>query len=136
MPKSRNSRYVCLTFCRGSGIISVRLPRKRPFRTRENEWTAQFYRRNTLANLKSSIKRIRTSRRKEAYNQIRRSTARTYVKKARRLIEEGNLEEAQGVVQLAISALDRAAQRGVIHKNNAARRKSRLVQQLNQAMQS
>lgn len=89
-----------------------------------------------MANLKSSIKRIRSSRRKAAYNQIRRSTARTYVKKARRLIEEGNLEEAKPVVQLAISALDRAAQKGVIHKNNAARRKSRLVQQLNQAMQS
>ena len=89
-----------------------------------------------MANLKSSIKRVRSSRRKAAYNQIRRSTASTYVKKARRLIAEGNLEEAQDVVQLAISALDRAAQRGVIHKNNAARRKSRLVQQLNQAMQS
>ena len=89
-----------------------------------------------MANLKSSIKRIRSSRRKAEYNQIRRSTARTYVKKARSLIAEGNLEEAQAVVQLAISALDRAAQRGVIHKNNAARRKSRLVQQLNQAMQS
>jgi small subunit ribosomal protein S20 len=89
-----------------------------------------------LANLKSSIKRIRSSRRKAEYNQIRRSTARTYIKKARSLIAEGNLEEAQAVVQLAISALDRAAQRGVIHKNNAARRKSRLVQQLNQAMQS
>jgi small subunit ribosomal protein S20 len=104
--------------------------------TRESEWTVQFYRRNTLANLKSSIKRIRSSRRKAEYNQIRRSTARTYIKKARSLIAEGNLEEAQAVVQLAISALDRAAQRGVIHKNNAARRKSRLVQQLNQAMQS
>ena len=89
-----------------------------------------------MANLKSSIKRIRSSRRKAEYNQIRRSTARTYVKKARSLIAEGNLEEAQSVVQLAIRALDRAAQRGVIHKNNAARRKSRLVQQLNQAMQS
>ena len=89
-----------------------------------------------MANLKSSIKRIRSSRRKAEYNQIRRSTARTHVKKARSLIAEGNLEEAQAVVQLAISALDRAAQRGVIHKNNAARRKSRLVQQLNQAMQS
>ena len=86
-----------------------------------------------MANLKSSIKRIRSSRRKAAYNQIRRSTARTYVKKARRLIAEGNLEEAQSVVQLAVSALDRAAQKGVIHKNNAARRKSRLVKKLNAA---
>ncbi len=95
---------------------------------------SQFDRRNTLANLKSSIKRIRTSRRRAAYNQITRSTARTYIKKARLLIEEGNLEEAQTVVHLAVQALDRAAQKGVIHRNNASRRKSRLVKALNQAM--
>ena len=87
-----------------------------------------------MANLKSSIKRIRSSRRKAAYNQITRSTARTYIKKARQLIEEGNLEEAQTVVQQAIQALDKAAQKGVIHHNNASRRKSRLVRALNQAM--
>jgi len=67
-------------------------------------------------------------------NQIVRSTARTYVKKARRLIAEGNLEEAQRVVRQALSALDKAAQKGVIHRNNAARRKSRLMKLLNEAM--
>jgi small subunit ribosomal protein S20 len=87
-----------------------------------------------LANLRSSIKRIRSSRRKAAYNQITRSTARTYVKRARRLIEAGDLEEAQAVVHQAIRSLDRAAQKGVIHRNNAARRKSRLMKLLNQAM--
>jgi small subunit ribosomal protein S20 len=45
------------------------------------------------------------------------------------------LEEAQEVVQRAISALDKAAQKGVIHPNNAARRKSRLMKHLNQALQ-
>jgi small subunit ribosomal protein S20 len=95
---------------------------------------SQLDRRNTLANLKSSIKRIRSSRRKAVYNQITRSTARTYIKKARQLIEDGNLEEAQTVVQLAVQALDKAAQKGVIHHNNASRRKSRLVRALNQAM--
>jgi small subunit ribosomal protein S20 len=89
-----------------------------------------------LANLKSSLKRIRSSRRKAEYNQIVRSTARTYVQRARRLIDEGQLEEAREVVQKAVSALDKAAQKGVIHPNNAARRKSRLMRHLNQAMQS
>jgi small subunit ribosomal protein S20 len=89
-----------------------------------------------LANLKSSIKRIRSSRRKAAYNRITRSTASTYVKKARRLIEDGQAQEARQVVQLAISALDKAAQKGVIHRNNAARRKSRLIKQLNEALQA
>ena len=86
-----------------------------------------------MANLKSSMKRVRSSRRRAQYNQITRSTARTYVKKARALIEQGNLEEAAAVVDQAVSALDRAAQKGVIHRNNAARRKSRLVRALNQA---
>jgi small subunit ribosomal protein S20 len=88
-----------------------------------------------LANLKSSMKRIRSSRRKAERNQIVRSTARTYVRRARRLIDEGQLEEARKVVQQAISALDKAAQKGVIHPNNAARRKSRLMNHLNQASQ-
>ena len=86
-----------------------------------------------MANLKSSIKRIRSSRRKAAYNQIVRSTANTYVKRARRLIDAGELEEAQQVVRQAVSALDRAARKGVIHTNNAARRKSRLMKHLNAA---
>jgi small subunit ribosomal protein S20 len=87
-----------------------------------------------LANLKSSIKRIRSSRRKAAHNQIVRSTANTYIKKARRLIEAGDLENAQDVVREAVSALDRAARKGVIHTNKAARHKSRLMKRLNEAM--
>jgi small subunit ribosomal protein S20 len=79
------------------------------------------------------MKRIRSSQRKAAINQIRRSTARTYIRKARRLIADGNLEEAEVVVRKAVSALDRAAERGVIHRNNAARRKSRLMKLYNQA---
>ena len=87
-----------------------------------------------MANIRSALKRVRSSRRKAVRNQIVRSTARTYVKKARRLIAEGNLEEAQRVVRQALSALDKAAQKGVIHRNNAARRKSRLMKLLNEAM--
>jgi len=86
-----------------------------------------------LANLKSSLKRIRSSRRRAVRNQIVRSTARTYVKKARRLIAEGDLEQAEVIVRRAVSALDRAAQKGVIHRNNAARRKSRLLKLFNDA---
>jgi small subunit ribosomal protein S20 len=48
------------------------------------------------------------------------------------LIDKGRLEEAREAVRVAVSALDKAAKKGIIHKNNAARRKSRLVQQLNQ----
>ena len=79
------------------------------------------------------MKRIRSSRRRAQHNQVTRSTARTYVKRARRLIEQGNFDEAEAVVVQAVSALDKAAEKGVIHRNNAARRKSRLVKMLNQA---
>ena len=86
-----------------------------------------------MANIQSSIKRIRSSQRRAEYNQVARSTARTYVKKARTLIEQGNLDQAALVVNQAMSALDKAASTGVIHPNNAARRKSRLVKALNKA---
>ena len=86
-----------------------------------------------MANLKSSIKRVRSSRRKAAHNHIVRTTAKTHIRKARRLIADKQFDEAQAFVQDAISALDKAAQKGVIHKNNAARRKSRLVKLYNQA---
>jgi len=60
-----------------------------------------------------------------------KSRTRTYVSRARNAIEEGDKQEAEGAVQAAVSVLDRAAQKGIIHKNNAARRKSRLMQRFN-----
>jgi small subunit ribosomal protein S20 len=61
-----------------------------------------------------------------------RGRARTAVKKARLLIDAGQVEEAREAVRAAVVALDKAAQKGIIRKNNAARRKSRLMQQFNQ----
>jgi small subunit ribosomal protein S20 len=86
-----------------------------------------------LANIRSAIKRIRSSARKREHNQVFRSRARTYVNKARKLIAEGKIEEAREEVQLAIVALDKAAAKGIIHRNKAARSKSRLMKRLNQA---
>ena len=86
-----------------------------------------------MANTRSALKRIRSSERKRQRNRIFRSSARTHVKKARKLVtEQGKTEESQAAVRQAISALDKAAQKGVIHKNNAARRKARLMKMLNQ----
>ncbi len=89
-----------------------------------------------MANTRSALKRIRSSERKRVRNRIVRSSARTHVKKARKLIAEGKLDEAEAAVRKAIGALDKAAEKGVIHKNNAARRKSRLMRIFNQTMQS
>jgi len=89
-----------------------------------------------LANIKSAIKRVRSSERRRLRTRRVRTEARTYVKTAREHIEAGELEEAQKSVAEAIRVLDRAAERGIIHKNNAARRKSRLLRTLNQATQN
>ncbi len=86
-----------------------------------------------MANIRSAIKRIRSSARKRERNQVFRSRARTYVNKARKLIAEGKIEEAREEVQLAIVALDKAAAKGIIHRNKAARSKSRLMKRLNRA---
>jgi small subunit ribosomal protein S20 len=86
-----------------------------------------------LANTQSAIKRLRSSERRRLHNRVYRGGARTAVRKARHLLESGQIEEAREAVQVAVQALDKAASKGIIHKNNAARRKSRLVHQLNQA---
>jgi len=86
-----------------------------------------------LANIRSAIKRIRSSARKRERNQAFRSRVRTLINKTRRLIAEGKIEEAREEAQLAIVALDKAAQKGIIHKNKAARSKSRLMKRLNQS---
>ena len=89
-----------------------------------------------MANTKSAIKRIRSSEKRRLRNRRFRTQARTYIKRARAQIEAGQLEEARKTVALAIRALDKAAEKGIIHKNNAARRKSRLMRRLNQALQA
>lgn len=86
-----------------------------------------------MANIKSSAKRARQNVKRQTSNRFFATTARTYVKKARTQIETGDLESAEATVKLAQKALDKAAKKGIIHKNNAARRKSRLVLALNKA---
>lgn len=86
-----------------------------------------------MANTKSATKRARQNEKRRTANRVYRSSAGTHVKKARRLIEAGDLDQADVQVASAISALDKAAQKGIIHKNNAARRKSRLVSLLRKA---
>jgi len=86
-----------------------------------------------LANIKSAIKRIRQSEKARVRNRVHRTKARTYVKKVNALLGQQRIDEANVAIQDAISALDRAASHGVIHKNNAARRKSRLMARLNKS---
>jgi len=84
-----------------------------------------------LANNKSARKRIRISEEKRVRNRPYRTAARTSVKKAELAIRAGDQVVAQTAVSDAISMLDRVAGKGIIHKNNAARRKSRLMAKYN-----
>ena len=80
-----------------------------------------------------SAKSNRASIRKRDRNLPLRSRARTSIRNARRLIDNGDLDAADTAVHSAVVALDKAAAKGALHPNNASRRKSRLMSQLTQA---
>ena len=86
-----------------------------------------------MPNTKSAHKQVRVSQKRKLRNQSIRSQNKTAVKKAEELIFSGKVKEAEAEVKKAISSLDKAAGKGVLHANNAARRKSRLAKKLNQA---
>jgi small subunit ribosomal protein S20 len=83
-----------------------------------------------LANIKSQIKRNRQNEKRRLRNRYFAGRARTFVRRARAEIAGGEMEDARTATIAAISALDKAAEKGIIHKNNAARRKSRLMKRL------
>jgi len=89
-----------------------------------------------LPRTKSAQKQERVAERRRLHNKSIRTLCKTSITKAERLIFSGELQSAQAAVVAAISALDKAAEKGVIHPNNAARRKSRLMKKLNEALAS
>lgn len=89
-----------------------------------------------MANTRSALKRMRQTEKRRQRNRKVRTETRTYIKRARAQIDAGELEAAQQSVSQAIRALDKAAEKGILHRNNAARRKSRLMSRLNQALQA
>jgi len=89
-----------------------------------------------LPTLKSSKKRMRTSLKRQVRNQAVRSRLKTYLKKTRLTIAEGDQEKALATLREVYSELDNAARKGVIHPNTAARKKSRLSRSLNRKITS
>ena len=85
-----------------------------------------------MANNKSAEKRIRVAERRRQRNKPFRTAARSSVRRAEMAIADGDETMATSAVAAAVSMLDRVASKGVIHRNNAARRKSRLMAKLNQ----
>jgi len=86
-----------------------------------------------LPNIKSAQKQMRVAERRQLRDKSIRSLCKTNITKAEKLIFSGELELAQKAVVVAVTSLDKAAEKGIIHPNNAARRKSRLMKKLNEA---
>ena len=86
-----------------------------------------------MANILSAKKRIKLTQKQTARNRAIRSTYRTAIKRYEQALAANDIEKAQELLQVAISKIDWAASKGVIHENEAARRKSRLTKRLNQA---
>lgn len=80
-----------------------------------------------MPNIKSVVKDVRKSRERHARNVAAKSKIKTHIKKAKAVVEGGDAEAAQRAISEAISVIDKAAAKGIIHKNAAARRKSHLM---------
>ena len=83
-----------------------------------------------MANIKSAKKRIKVTEVKTAQNRMIKSALKTTIKKFEAAVAANNAEEAQASFVKVTKALDMAAQKGVVHKNMAARKKSRLAAKL------
>mgnify|MGYP000681001073 FL=1 len=84
-----------------------------------------------MANTASARKRARQAEKRRLRNKSYKTRFKNAVKKVLKAIEQGNRENVEELLRQAISAIDKAAQKGVIHKNQAARRKSRLMAKVN-----
>ncbi|MFA5103703.1 MAG: 30S ribosomal protein S20 [Candidatus Margulisiibacteriota bacterium] len=88
-----------------------------------------------MANIKSAVKRIRIAKRNEDRNKASKSNIKTILKKALGLISSKGAD-AEKLVRQAIKNIDKAVSKGILHKNTASRKKSRLMKKLNKSKAS
>ncbi|HEY3280730.1 MAG TPA: 30S ribosomal protein S20 [Armatimonadota bacterium] len=84
-----------------------------------------------MPNIKSVKKDVKKSRERRLRNQSAKSALKTWTKKTRTAIEANQVDDAKELLRMTVKLLDTTAQKGIIHKNAAARRKSRLAKRLN-----
>ena len=89
-----------------------------------------------MANIKSQIKRNKQNEKARMRNKAVKSALRTHVRKFREAAESGNVEEATLALRVACRHLDKAVSKGVIHKNQAANRKSAIAKRLDELQQA
>jgi len=85
-----------------------------------------------LPNIKSAEKRVELSKKQNAANKAAKTALKTVIKKYDAAVAEGNKEAASEAYAAAVKSIDKAAGSNLIHKNNAARKKSRLTKALNE----
>ncbi|HUU08330.1 MAG TPA: 30S ribosomal protein S20 [Dehalococcoidales bacterium] len=86
-----------------------------------------------MPQIKSAQKRVRQVEKRQLRNKSVLSQCKTSITKAEKFIFSGEMESAEAAVVTALRSLDKAVEKGIIHANNAARRKARLMKKLNQA---
>lgn len=84
-----------------------------------------------MANLKSAIKRVHINDKKRTLNQSRRADMRSNIKHVEKLIEANDAENAKSAFTQTVKKIDKAVQKGAVHKNNGNREKSRLAKKVN-----
>lgn len=84
-----------------------------------------------MPNIKSAVKRVKTSDKRRALNASQNSALRTAVKAADAALVSNEVDTAKAAIQAASKKLDKAVTKGLVHKNAAARKKSRLAKKLN-----
>ena len=84
-----------------------------------------------LPNIKSAKTRVLLAEARNAQNRVQKSAMKTAIKKFEAAAEEGNRTEAEGAYKVAVKKVDMAASKGLIHKNNAAHKKSAMTLKLN-----
>lgn len=87
-----------------------------------------------MANLLSSKKRIKQNERNRVRNRARKAVIKTQTRKLLDAIHDGELQQARGLFVRVTKAIDQVAAKGTLHRNTAARRKSRLARRLNEAI--
>lgn len=85
-----------------------------------------------MPNIKSAMKRAEIGRIRNARNKANKSALRTILKKFDAAVAGGSREEAEATFKIAVKSVDRAVSKGLLHKNNAAHKKSRMSRVLNE----
>ncbi|GEM00523.1 small subunit ribosomal protein S20 [Halolactibacillus halophilus] len=85
-----------------------------------------------MANIKSAKKRIRVNEDARLLNAPVKTEMRSMIKRVENLVNDNKVEDAKAALNVAIKKIDKAVQKGIVHKNNGSRQKSRLVKKVNQ----